>query len=632
MSKNARRNFKTQTARLGYLLDQEEVRLLSGPAHNRVTGAGKHLRFRDKVQERKWAIRDIQKALKELGLPDNQLWFGPKDETRTINDLRRIAGWIRACLEHKPAMVVIGSLYCRNNGKGIGSPSHRATCETLPWLMKLWVSPSLVTSQQANGLRWLIKAGRYNRYEADKGVVPGVVNRVKNVKLLEQLVRVSPLARWVLASRLPVYGDLTHRDFDWKGLAGLNRAQMLEYVPHPVKITMAWLDHGIHVPVGFVCGPRGLAIKTFKSIFEWMDIGSKSNTDLGLEYYEAVFKLTLMFGRDVPGCIRYLESYMKTYTLDVSGNHALVVHDAAQKLPAVKVHPDWKSFVVSNFAAQHFGVIMDNLERMEEVCGGVPKSVGEARVKFLQAGVPWDFDLNFAEKSFVRVNESKNFEMCPHVEISEGEYTLRKLDSTDTRQLTAGRLTDCCQHLNGAGAACAQLAWTSGICAIYAAFKGERMVAQTFAWRAMDGSLVFDSIEALRDVNRTAVLPLFSQCADAVLGRLGVTRVLVGVTNYGITNEFYDLYAESKTVRTPDCMTHLGYSDAKAGCSVVCEAGQKGADPVVNFEYPEGVDHQTAVNQLMQGSEVFCEHCGAEVHPACEICPNCHADISEWVE
>ncbi len=196
MSKNARRNFKTQTARLGYLFDQEEDRLLSGPARNRVTGAGKHLRFMHPDQPRKWAYKDLKKALNEVGLPDNQLWFGPKDETKTVNDLRRIAGWIRACLEHRPAMVVIDALYCRNNGRGIGSPTHRGTCETIPWLMNLWPSPSLVTSQQANGLRWLIKAGRYNRYEADKGVVPGVVNRVKNVKLLEQLVRVSPLARW----------------------------------------------------------------------------------------------------------------------------------------------------------------------------------------------------------------------------------------------------------------------------------------------------------------------------------------------------------------------------------------------------------------------------------------------------
>lgn len=632
MSNNARNNFKKPRALVESLMAREERILLSGRARSRVTGAGKHLRFMYPDQLRKWAYEDIKKAIRDIGLPENMLWFSRKDQSVSVNDMRRLAGWIRACTYHQPARTVLKALYRLNNGKGMGSPSHRADYHTLPWLMRLWKSPNLITAAQAKGLRWLAKAPEHYIWEDKMSRIERVIGRVDNVKLFERVAKLTPLARWALCGNLPSVGKLTHRDLNWERLAGMNRAQMLEMVPTVIRTRVAWKDLGINMPRGITIPPKGLAIKTFRSIMTWeAETYKVQAAAYGVEHYEAVIRLTMLFGRDSEGCIRYLQSYMKVYSLDVSGNRLLAVHDASQKLPSRKIHPGWKTFVVTNFASQHFGSVMDNLDLVEEICGGVPKSVGEARVKFLQAGVPWDFDLNFAEKSFVRVNESKNFEMCPHVEISEGEYTLRKLDSTDTRQLTAGRLTDCCQHLNGAGAACARLAWTSGICAIYAAFKGERMVAQTFAWRAMDGSLVFDSIEALRDVNRTAVLPLFSQCADAVLGRLGVIRVLVGVTNYGITSEFYDLYAESKTVRTPDCMTHLGYSDARAGCKVVCKAKQ-GGEPVVIFEYPEGAVHQTAVNQLMQGSDVFCEHCGAEVHPACEICPNCELDISEWVD
>ena len=632
MSESAKRNFKKQATRLVVLREQDYRTLIAGPARNRVKGAGKHLRIMNTDQFRKWAYKDIKTALREVGLPENMLWFGPKDESRTVNDLRRIAGWIRACPGHKPAMTILKGLYDIGSGRGMESPYHRADYHTLPWLMRLWKSPNLITPAQARGLRWLVKAPDHYSWEDKLIRIERIIGRVENVKLFERVTKVSPLARWPLCASLPPVGKLTHRDLNWETLAKMNRTQMLEMVPLSIRARVVWRDLGINMPREITIMPKGLAIKTFRSIMTWVVETCKVQAPAyGVEHYEAVIRLTMLFGRDSEGCIRYLQSYMKVYSLDLYGIRLLAVHDASQKLPSRKIHPGWKTFVVTNFASQHFGSVMDNLDLVEEICGGVPKSVGEARVKFLQAGVAWDFDLNFAEKSFVRVNESKNFEMCPHVEISEGEYTLRKLDSTDTRQLTAGRLTDCCQHLNGAGAVCAQLAWTSGICAIYAAFKGERMVAQTFAWRATDGSLVFDSIEALRDVNRTAVLPLFSQCADAVLGRLGVTRVLVGVTNYGITNEFYDLYAESKTVRTPDCMTHLGYSDAKAGCKVVCEAKQ-GAEPVVNFEYPEGADHQAAVNQFMEGSGVFCEYCDAEVHPACEICPDCGNNISKWVD
>lgn len=643
MSKTARRNFKSQAARVTELIAQEEGRLLSGPARNRVTGAGKHLRYITPAQERNWVIRDFRMALKEVGLPENQLWFSPKDETMSVNEMRRIAGWIRACLLHKPAMVVLDSLYSRNNGRGIGSPSHLATCYTIPWLMKLWASPGLITRKQANGLRWLIKASRHTRhthYHKEKYVVSCVVNRVKNVKLLHELVRVSPLARWVLTANLPVAGDLTHRDLNWGLLSKLNRTQMLEYVPPPIRVTLAWLDHGVHVPKGFGWEPRGLAIKTFKTILQYIGVGGDKGVDktvYTVEVLDAIGRLVLMFGRDIQGSIRYLESYMGSYMQDLAGKRChvvryMAVHDAAQKLPTVKVHPDWKPFVVSQFTSRDFGVIMDNLERVEEVCGGVPRTVGETRVRFLQAGVPWEFDLNSTEKAFIRTHEGKGFEMCPHVEISSGEYSLKKLDANDTRQLTAGRLTDCCQHLEGAGAACAQAAWTSGGSGVYAVFKGERMVAQTFAWRASDGSLVFDSIEALRDVNRAAVLPLFAQSAAAVLGRLGVTRVLVGVTNYGITREFTGLLSETRKVETPDCVFHLGYSDAREGCWIVCEV-ETSARSAANFEYPSSVVHPLPeVNQLMGGSGVLCEHCGVEVHPACVICPNCGEDISEWVD
>jgi uncharacterized OB-fold protein len=38
------------------------------------------------------------------------------------------------------------------------------------------------------------------------------------------------------------------------------------------------------------------------------------------------------------------------------------------------------------------------------------------------------------------------------------------------------------------------------------------------------------------------------------------------------------------------------------------------------------------INELLEGSGVFCEYCNAEVHPDCEICPSCGHNISEWID
>lgn len=637
MSQQARRNFKKSTARLAVVVDTEERRLLSGPAKHRVTGAGKHLRV---IDPRPAAKTWLRKAQLRIGLPGNLVW--PKDAT--VNDLRRYAGWINACPDHKPAMVVLGCLFDLGSNKGTESPRHLGGHRTMPWLMRLWASPNLITGQQASALRWLVKASRHSDWEG--GHVTLVIERIRNVKLLDQLHRLSPLARWAIAHTLPTVGDLTHRDLDWEFLAALKRKDMLQYVPYKLRLVAQWRDLGIQTPKEVSCSPRGVAVGTMRAVETWVKEAAKgfyskeATKDLFSkpENFDAALRLALLFGRDQIGCIRYLHAYMEYRSMDVHNNRTLAMHDAAQKLPAVKVSPGWKAFVVNNLTSPYYSQVMDNLQKVEEVCGGVPGSVGEARHKFMLAGVPWSFDLNSMETRFVAEHPSKLFEMCPDVLVRDGEYTLKKLESWDTRQLTAGRLTDCCQHLDGAGADCAALAWTSGACAIYAAFKGERMVAQTFAWRAKDGSLVFDSIEALGGVNREVVLPMFSRAAEQIIDKLGVVRVLCGVTNYGITTSFNSLYSKG-SVRTPESVVALGYSDAKSGCKVVCEGitmppipGEEEEDLSPDYVAAAAARPNDATNTLMEGSDVFCEHCGAEVHPACEICPSCERDISDWVE
>lgn len=152
------------------------------------------------------------------------------------------------------------------------------------------------------------------------------------------------------------------------------------------------------------------------------------------------------------------------------------------------------------------------------------------------------------------------------------------------------------------------------------------MVAQSFVWRSTEDSIVLDSVEAL-----SADLPvaeLFEAAAQAVVGRMGIASVLVGGSHYGVTKR---IARKGAQIKTPEPMFKLGYSDARCGCRVVAVANQDPTRELTPLPASDAVAAQ-GVNELMEGSDVFCEHCDAEVHPAAEICPACGQDISEWVE
>lgn len=157
------------------------------------------------------------------------------------------------------------------------------------------------------------------------------------------------------------------------------------------------------------------------------------------------------------------------------------------------------------------------------------------------------------------------------------------------------------------------------------------MVAQAFVWRGVDDSLVVDSVEGFRDY-RERVASLFHKAAKLVLGRLGVQKVYVGDTSYGGTKELLS-HCHSDSGRRPECGFHLGYTDATSVRLLeelqhpvpagLLRATVRAASEVAREQY--------VVNALLEGSDVYCEHCEAEVHPDCEICPACGENIAEWV-
>lgn len=629
MSESAKRNFKKQGPRRMVLQEQEHRVLVAGPARNRVGGAGKHLRYRTQRDilraQRHW----VREEMKELGLPHNLTI--PSDLTE--EDLRRVKGWLRSARDHRPAMRVLGSLYYLGSGKGVGSPVHRGNSDDFMKIIKLWPSPLGITRAQAKMYAWWVNVYSYVGYAPVRDESGEVVSyrqpvanytKLRNRKLLDILNKVSPLARWCIVTHPDVLnrkGDLTHRSVNWEIFSGLNKQSKVSGLTDALKVKVLWGEEGFKstnelsllprdVPMA---GMRALSrkVRDYDAAFAGWDPMLKP------ENFDSCLRIALMFGKDIQTALRYVEDFSRQANDSSWWSLSYRLHNAAQKLPLKKDAKRWRNFVLSSFMSPVFGQIMDNLDVVEEVCGGVPINIGEVKEKFHQAGRTWEFDLNSDEKSFIRNNPHKSFETCPHAEVVDGEYRLVKLTHNDTQQLTAGRLVDCCQHLNGAGASCAAKAWTSGYCAIYAVFKADRMVAQTFAWRSDKNHIVFDSVEALSGVNRDVVLPMFEKAANQIVGQLGICKVLVGDTSYGITLELNKRFSDGVKRKTPSPLTPLGYSDAKSGCYTLSSKKLRQLE---------------VVNTLMPGSEVYCEYCDAEVYPACQICPSCGRDISEWVD
>jgi hypothetical protein len=230
----------------------------------------------------------------------------------------------------------------------------------------------------------------------------------------------------------------------------------------------------------------------------------------------------------------------------------------------------------------------------------------------------------------------KEFESCPDIRLSSGNYVFHKLDADDRRGAALGKIVDCCQHINGAARSCAVAGVESGYSAFYVVEYKGNIVAQSWAWRGKRGELVFDNVEALSGYDVTVISGLYKRASEALLGKLGVTRVTLGDTYYGITKSVIDTLGLKST--KPAKMIHqVAYTGDSAYQVLVAKLPKKKRvkpvvlAPIFLGDVEACVIQVTAVNELLPGSDVFCEYCDAEVHPDAEICPSCGRDIAEWV-
>jgi hypothetical protein len=336
------------------------------------------------------------------------------------------------------------------------------------------------------------------------------------------------------------------------------------------------------------------------------------------------------------------------------------LHDAGQfMLPETHQYArEWGGFLMKFPAAAPFLGIAD---KVEEALGRVPTSLAELRRTagtFAYSGVTnvqvalLAFGHNLTQAQFEdyqRVaRKPKSLEMCPGLtrELSLDGYEFRKLDHDDPTGLFLGLITDCCQHLHAAGAPCALHGWQKPSGAFYVIEYKGRIVAQSWAWRGSKGELVFDSIEGLGGYDTEKIARLYELASEEIIGQLGICKVLVGDTDFGITSEVIREmqnrklsgvgFASMQATSNGSMLDACSYSDARRQRIIYHDK-----DIVVvhdqNFqlfeatEVAEDTESDITFDVEVADSGVACEHCDTEVHPLCNTCPNCHQDISRWV-
>jgi len=162
---------------------------------------------------------------------------------------------------------------------------------------------------------------------------------------------------------------------------------------------------------------------------------------------------------------------------------------------------------------------------------------------------------------FFKKTSLKPASMIPAVEASTEGYRMVKLDDYDKVGPFLGLATNCCQHLHNAASSCAKAGYKDPEAGFYVVYKGDKIIAQSFVWRAKDGSFIFDSIEGFMGYEEI-VAKLYQDVSRKLIGKLGIHRVLVGDTNYGITRRVKSLLS-GRELSKPVNIYRFIYTDAK---------------------------------------------------------------------
>ncbi len=134
----------------------------------------------------------------------------------------------------------------------------------------------------------------------------------------------------------------------------------------------------------------------------------------------------------------------------------------------------------------------------------------------------------------------------------------------DVRGLFLGEITDCCQSIGGHGHACAEYGYKSENGGFYVVENAKgNIVSQTFAWRATNGGLCFDTLETLgQNVTAHQWQAILQEAARTLTERANhnVTSLTIG-TGGGTPKALAKVFNKAAPPATP--LDYKGYSEAQ---------------------------------------------------------------------
>jgi hypothetical protein len=434
--------------------------------------------------------------------------------------------------------------------------------------------------------------------------------------------------------RVAIKHGYAPRRYEWENILSKLDINMLK-VPKPI-FNNTYNNSSYYRNANAFVNPRAIPkyinplIISQKTLIELLKI---NDSYFNTENFISAANIASLFGRDTEAAKRFVKE---------NGN----LHDAGQFV--LPVSNNWNHKGWAALASRYPVQIKNYLSVADEIeleLGRVPNDIAEIRyvcsrmpnLVLLNYGVIMSLDEREDYENLWSI-EPKNFEGIPAPGGLNGikidNLHLMQLRYNDRLQPLVGRLVNCCQHLHGAAASCARQSWLEGDAAIWVVYKDGRIVAESFVWRSKDGkSIVLDSVESL--IKTKEITNIFIEAAKSVLGKLGVRKVYVGDNNYGVSR----LLSNKKSKEAPECSFNIEYTDARY-VKLVCKLKDnkykidEDVKKMVNKAIDDARNNQTytAINQLLDGSGVYCEYCNAEVHPLCEVCPVCGNNIAEWVD
>lgn len=430
------------------------------------------------------------------------------------------------------------------------------------------------------------------------------------------------------------------RDLNWDAIAQVQAGAVKKshFIPSTVTSRTSWwstfngriTDHmGVWTALNRPSiRESGVPPQTLIGIINSLEKVNSTST----EYLHAAYSLAWLFKKNTVA----MDSYLALF----SGGYRKVVHDAGQFTPCGKISAVWSGFVVAKPSLIRSVGWFSTVEQRF----GVPSTLAEA-IAWLEevspVGIGWlAGQPPHVQGMYLRwKDQAKQTELVPAPGgkdgLVSGQYTLSQLEAGDMTALYVGELTDCCQHLQNAGSPCAIASYIHPDSAVWVVRKHGEIVAQSWVWRSKSGNtLVMDSVEALHGHRENpVVIDLFLKAAKTVVGTLGVRRVAISNTHYGMTREVIARTETMGMIDTPAMATVVTYSDAggklfvlardkkavKVKGNLLKDVASLWLDPTRN-EDPRGIETGTT-----------CEHCEADVFASADTCWNCGADIAEWV-